>query len=78
MPTIMRRGVKWFASFGSERNQGTKLFCISGHVNNPCIAEEEMLIPLQELAEADGITCRPSFQVAYRRQSCLRVSVMIS
>ncbi|OBZ71539.1 NADH-ubiquinone oxidoreductase subunit, mitochondrial [Grifola frondosa] len=50
-PTICRRGASWFASFGRARNQGTKLFCISGHVNNPCVVEEEMSIPLKELIE---------------------------
>ena len=30
---------------------GTKLFNISGHVNNPCTVEEEMSIPLKELIE---------------------------
>ncbi|RFU79543.1 nadh-ubiquinone oxidoreductase 51 kda subunit [Trichoderma arundinaceum] len=50
-PTICRRGGSWFAGFGRERNQGTKLFCISGHVNNPCTVEEEMSIPLRELIE---------------------------
>ncbi|KAI5821256.1 hypothetical protein BZA77DRAFT_299043 [Pyronema omphalodes] len=50
-PTICRRGGDWFASFGRERNAGTKLFCISGHVNNPCTVEEEMSIPLRELIE---------------------------
>jgi len=39
VPTIIRRGAKWFASMGRERNQGTKLFAISGHVNNPCTVE---------------------------------------
>ena len=39
VPTIIRRGAKWFASFGRERNQGVKLFCISGHVNTPCTVE---------------------------------------
>jgi len=39
VPTIIRRGAKWFAGLGRERNQGTKLFCISGHVNNPCTVE---------------------------------------
>jgi NADH-quinone oxidoreductase subunit F len=34
-----------------ENNTGTKLFCISGHVNNPCNVEEEMGIPLRELLE---------------------------
>jgi len=50
-PTIIRRGGSWFNSFGRERNSGTKLFCISGHVNNPCTVEEEMSIPLKELIE---------------------------
>ncbi|RIB16140.1 hypothetical protein C2G38_1970770 [Gigaspora rosea] len=50
-PTICRRGGPWFASFGREKNSGTKLFCISGHVNNPCTVEEEMSIPLKELIE---------------------------
>ena len=50
-PTILRRGGKWFASFGRKGNSGTKLFCISGHVNNPCTVEEEMSIPLKELIE---------------------------
>jgi len=51
VPTIMRRGASWFASFGRPRNSGTKLFCISGHVNQPCNVEEEMSIPLRELIE---------------------------
>nr|KAF6438374.1 NADH:ubiquinone oxidoreductase core subunit V1 [Molossus molossus] len=57
-PTICRRGGAWFASFGRERNSGTKLFNISGHVNHPCTVEEEMSVPLKELIEkhagADG------------------------
>jgi NADH dehydrogenase (ubiquinone) flavoprotein 1 len=50
-PTIMRRGPEWFAGFGRDKNQGTKLFAISGHVNNPCVVEEEMGIPLRELID---------------------------
>ena len=49
--TILRRGGDWFSSFGRENNTGTKVFCISGHVNNPCNVEEEMGIPLKELIE---------------------------
>ena len=52
VPTILRRGGDWFASLGrDEKNTGTKLFCISGHVNQPCNVEEEMGIPLKELIE---------------------------
>lgn len=50
-PTIMRRGGSWFAGFGRDMNSGTKLFCISGHINNPITVEEEMSIPLRELIE---------------------------
>ncbi|CAI9093246.1 OLC1v1028704C1 [Oldenlandia corymbosa var. corymbosa] len=50
-PTILRRGPEWFSSFGRKNNHGTKLFCISGHVNKPCTVEEEMSIPLRELLE---------------------------
>jgi len=45
-PTIMRRGASWFDNFGRPKNSGLKLFAISGHVNNPCVVEEEMSIPL--------------------------------
>ena len=50
-PTIMRRGAGWFAGLGRENNTGTKVFCISGHVEQPCNVEEEMSIPLRELIE---------------------------
>ena len=51
VPTILRRSGSWFKSFGRENNAGTKIFAISGHVNNPCVVEEVMSIPLQELLE---------------------------
>ncbi len=50
-PTILRRGAAWFAAMGREKNSGTKLFNISGHVNNPCTVEEVMSIPLRELID---------------------------
>jgi len=48
---ILRRGGAWFAGLGRPNNTGSKLFCISGHVNTPCTVEEEMGIPLRELIE---------------------------
>lgn len=52
VPTILRRGGEWFAGIGKdEKNTGTKLFCISGHVNKPCNVEEAMGIPMKELIE---------------------------
>jgi NADH-quinone oxidoreductase subunit F len=50
-PTILRRGAAWFAGIGRPNNTGTKVFCISGHVNKPCNVEEEMGIPLKELID---------------------------
>ncbi len=50
-PTILRRGAEWFAGFGRANNTGTKLFNISGHVENPCTVEDEMSVPLKELIE---------------------------
>ncbi len=50
-PTILRRGAAWFMGFGRPNNSGTKVYSISGHVNNPCNVEEAMSIPMRELIE---------------------------
>jgi NADH-quinone oxidoreductase subunit F len=50
-PSILRRGGAWFAGIGRPKNEGTKVFCISGHVNTPCNVEEAMGIPLKELID---------------------------
>jgi len=50
-PTILRKGAAWWSAIGRPKNTGTKIFCISGHVNKPCNVEEEMGIPLKELIE---------------------------
>ncbi len=51
-PTILRRGAAWFSGIGRPNNVGTKLFCISGHVNTPCTVEEAMSLPFRELIES--------------------------
>jgi NADH-quinone oxidoreductase subunit F len=51
VPAILRRGAAWFAGIGRPRNTGTKIYCLSGHVNTPCNVEEAMSIPLKELIE---------------------------
>ena len=51
VPTILRRSAAWFTGFGRPKNAGTKVFCISGHVNQPCNVEAAMSIPLRELIE---------------------------
>ena len=57
VPTILRRGAAWFAGIGNPKNEGTKLFQISGHVNHPCVVEEAMGISFRELIDkhAGGI-----------------------
>lgn len=50
-PTIVKRGSGWFDGLGRPGNTGTKIFSISGHVNNPCNVEEEMGISLRDLIE---------------------------
>jgi NADH-quinone oxidoreductase subunit F len=50
-PTILRRGASWFAGFGRPNNVGTKVYAISGHVNNPCVVEDAMGITFEQLIE---------------------------
>jgi NADH-quinone oxidoreductase subunit F len=54
VPAITKRGASWFSGLGRPNNTGTKVFCLSGHVNTPCNVEEEMGIPLKELIEVHG------------------------
>ncbi|MEO3431784.1 NADH-quinone oxidoreductase subunit NuoF [Inquilinus sp. CAU 1745] len=51
VPEILRRGGEWFAGLGRPKNHGTKLFCISGHINQPCNVEEELGISMRELID---------------------------
>ncbi|MBV8427763.1 MAG: NADH-quinone oxidoreductase subunit NuoF [Hyphomicrobiales bacterium] len=59
--TILRRGAAWFSGIGRPNNTGTKLFCISGHVNRPCNVEEEMGITFRELVEKHAGGVRGGF-----------------
>jgi NADH-quinone oxidoreductase subunit F len=54
VPTILRRGAEWWAGIGNPKNEGTKLFQLSGHVNCPCTVEESMGIPFRELIDRHG------------------------
>ena len=49
VPFIIDKGGEKFASLGCERNGGNKLFCVSGHVNNPGVFELPMGTPLREI-----------------------------
>jgi len=54
VPTVLRRGASWFASIGNPKNEGTKLFQLSGHINTPCVVEESMGISFRELISRHG------------------------
>jgi len=51
VPSIMRRGYAWFSGLGRKNNTGSKIFCISGHVNKPCNVEEELGVSLKYLVQ---------------------------
>ena len=51
VPEILRRSGAWFASIGRTNNTGTKLMCVSGHVNNPATFEEAMGESFKDIIE---------------------------
>ncbi|AKR55550.1 NADH-quinone oxidoreductase subunit F 1 [Youhaiella tibetensis] len=51
VPEILRRSGAWFASIGRANNTGTKLMCVSGHVNTPATFEEAMGVTFEEMIE---------------------------
>jgi NADH-quinone oxidoreductase subunit F len=55
VPWILRKGVDWFRSMGSERSPGPKLFSVSGDVRNPGNFEFPLGVPAREvIMEAAG------------------------
>ena len=54
VPFIFRNGAERFAEIGTERQGGTRLFCVSGHVVRPGVYEEPVGITLRELIEKAG------------------------
>ena len=51
VPEILRRSGAWFSSIGRANNTGTKLMCVSGHVNKPATFEEAMGVTFEEIIE---------------------------
>ena len=51
VPFILRNGAEQFASMGSERQGGTRLFCVSGHVVRPGVYEASVSVTLRDLIE---------------------------
>ncbi len=54
IPMILKNGGQWFLELGKPNNGGTKLFSVSGHVNNPGNFEIGMGTPFAELLEMAG------------------------
>ncbi len=49
VPDIIKKGSDWFLSIGPDKNNGTKIYAVSGHVNNPGVFELPMGTPLREI-----------------------------
>ncbi|VAW97731.1 NADH-ubiquinone oxidoreductase chain F [hydrothermal vent metagenome] len=54
VPVILKNGGRWFLDLGKPNNGGSKLFCVSGHVNKPGNYEVPMGTPFSELLEMAG------------------------
>lgn len=54
VPTILRKGPKWFADLGVVNSGGTLIFSVSGHVNKPQNVELPLGIPFKDLLELCG------------------------
>ncbi len=54
VPVILQKGGQWFLELGKPNNGGTKLFCVSGHVNNPGNFEVPLGTPFADLLEMAG------------------------
>ena len=51
IPVIFRKGAQWYSELGTPKNGGTRLMCVSGHVNKPGVYEMPMGFPLTRLIE---------------------------
>jgi len=54
VPLIMRHGAPWYATMGTEKNKGTKMFSLSGHVQRVAVLEVPFGMPLRRLIDACG------------------------
>ena len=54
IPQIILRGAKWFASMGTERSKGTKVFALGGKIVNTGLVEIPMGTTLREIIEDIG------------------------
>lgn len=54
VPHIILNGAGWYAKLGTPKNGGTRLFCLSGHINRPGVYELSMGFPLRRMIEEVG------------------------
>jgi NADH:ubiquinone oxidoreductase subunit F (NADH-binding)/(2Fe-2S) ferredoxin/NAD-dependent dihydropyrimidine dehydrogenase PreA subunit len=54
IPYIVRRGCAWYASYGTEKSRGTKVFALTGKIKNPGLIEVPMGITLREIIKDIG------------------------
>ncbi|NCC86473.1 MAG: NADH-quinone oxidoreductase subunit NuoF, partial [Clostridia bacterium] len=54
IPTIILKGAEWFASMGTERSKGTKVFCLVGKIKNTGLVEIPMGTTVREVIEEIG------------------------
>jgi len=54
VPHIILKGAEWYAGLGTPKNGGTRLFCLSGHINRPGVYELPMGFPLRRMIEEVG------------------------
>jgi len=66
VPAIMRKGAAWYASYGTEKSKGTKVFALAGAVNNTGLVEVPVGTPLGELLYdvGGGIVGNKAFKAA--------------
>ena len=66
IPEIINRGGDWFASVGTEKSKGTKVFAITGKISNSGLVEIPMGMPLREIVEeiGGGIPNKRKFKAA--------------
>ncbi len=51
---IISQGADWYASFGTEKSRGTKVFALTGKIRNNGLIEVPMGIPLRQIVEEMG------------------------
>ena len=79
IPQIILRGADWFASMGTEKSKGTKVFALGGKIKHTGLVEVPMGTTLREIIEEKSSRrCRPAAPPAgaYRRISSIQLSTM--